>query len=246
MLYVFILVIISSGSAMADGIEEGNSFLKQKKYEDASKSYEKIILEGYISHDLFYNLGIAYLNQNKRYKAVLNFEKALRLKPMDASTHMRIVQVNMNLSDKPPIYEDTGFLAFINKVQFALPIDAWAVLSIFMMLLVAGCIFVSYKFPVLKGKKIIFVSSGLWLVLSVLCIILARNSYHYKYLSNEAIVSGESIRVYDKSDVNSSILFNLHEGTKVDIVDEENGMYHVEFAEKSGWISTKDVEKIAL
>lgn len=224
----------------------GNAFLQSREYDKAIESYEEQVKQGYIGHELFFNLATAYAKMGVTDKAILNFEKALRLQPLDKITKDQIIELNLKLQDKPPIYEDTGLLAFFKRVQFSLSIDAWAFFSIFFMLILALMIFFSYKYQKMKGRQLIFLSSILWFLLSGFSVVMARNNYHYKYLHTEGVVNKESIKVFDRAETNSVISFNLHLGTKVEIDDSSSNMYHIQFAEKEGWIINKDVAKIEL
>jgi tetratricopeptide (TPR) repeat protein len=232
--------------AQAASMESGNTFLKNGQLDEAIQSYELIVQEGYIGHELFFNLGTAYAKKGNISKALFNFEKAIRLKPLDRATRQQIIQLNLRQQDKPPIYEDTGILAMIKKLQFGLGIDVWALLSIIAMVLFALAIFISYRYQGLKARKTIFLSSGLWLLLCAVSVLMARNSYHYTYLHTEGVVGKESVRIFEQPDPNSTISFNLHEGAKVEINDSTSAMFHVQFAEKKGWILRNDVWKIEL
>jgi tetratricopeptide (TPR) repeat protein len=230
----------------ANGLDKANSCLKSGKYDEAISSYESIVKEGFIGFELFFNLGTAYSKKGDVPNAILNFEKALRIKPMNKIARQQLVQLNLQLRDKPAIYEDTGLLGILKKIQFGLSIDGWAFLSIFLMLLVPTSIYISYKFKKLKRKQLIFLSSIFWFLLSGISVLMARNCYHYKYLHEEAIVFPESIKVFDQPDNNSLLLFNLHQGTKVEILDSAKNMYEVQYSEKKGWITEQDVKKIQL
>src|SRR5687767_9545522 len=193
------VLLLSIGILHASGLDECNDLLKSGNDTMAISCYDYFVREGYISHELFFNLGTAYQKQGNIPLAILNFEKALRMKPLDPATKQQLVQLNLKLQDKPVIYDDSGLLAFFNKVQFSMGVDAWAFLSIFMMLLVPVVIFISYKFKTLKSRKLIFMSSILWFLLSGFSVVMARNNYHYRYLHTEGIVMTESAVIYDKS-----------------------------------------------
>ncbi len=240
------LLLFSTVVANAATLEEGNAYLQKGDLDKAIDQYEEVVKEGYIGFELFFNLGTAYTLKGETSKAIFNFEKALRIKPMHRITQQQLIQLNLKLPDKPSIYEDTGLLAFIKKVQFSLSIDAWAFLSIFFMLLVPLVIFVSYKKPHLKLRKLVFMTSILWFFMSGFSVLMARNCYHYKYLHAEAVIFDESIKVFDQPDPNSTILFNLHQGTKVEITDSTANMYYIQYSEKKGWVVNQDVQKIEL
>lgn len=243
---VFLLMVCTNVYSFTPTVPNPDESLKNGDYDNAIREYENKVNEGYIGHELFFNLATAYQKKGVIDKALLNFEKALRLKPLDKPTRDQIIELNLRLQDKPPIYEDTGLLAFFKKIQFSLSIDSWAFLSIVFMIILALSIFISYKFRKMKGRQLIFLSSILWFVLSGFSVVMARNNYHFKYLHSEGIVNKESIKVFDRAEANSVILFNLHSGTKVDINDSTASMYHIQFAEKEGWIINKDVQKIEL
>lgn len=243
--FVFALMFLFTSTYASKDLA-GDTFLKNGDYKKAIEAYESVVQEGYIGHELFFNLGTAYSKIGNVSQSILNFEKALRLSPLDKATKEQLMQLNIKLQDKPSIYQDTGLLAFIKKVQFALSIDAWAFLSVFWMVMFAAVIFLAYKFQQWKVRKWLFLSSIVWFILSGFTLLMARNNYHARYLHTEGIVNKESIKVFNQSNLNSSILFNLHLGTKVEIDDSTSSLYHIEFAEKSGWISMQDVQKIEL
>jgi len=89
-------------------------------------------------------------------------------------------------------------------------------------------------------------SSILWFLLSCFSVLMARNNYHYKYLRVEGVVTDESLVVYDASNVSSKIKFNIHQGTKVSIVDSTQAMYRINYSGDQGWIIRKGIVKIEL
>jgi hypothetical protein len=239
-------IFISLGLLHAKGLDECNHLLKSGNDTMAIACYDYLVRDGFIGHELFFNLGTAYQKQGNIPFAIVNFEKALRMKPGDRATQQQLIQLNLKLQDKPVIYDDSGLLAFLNKIQFALGIDAWAFLSIFLMMLVPLVIFISYKFKTLRSKKLIFMSSVLWFLLSGFSVLMARNNYHYKYLRTEGVVTDESLVVYDASNSSSKIKFNIHQGTKVEIVDSTQTMYRINYSGEQGWILRKGIQKIEL
>lgn len=225
---------------------DGDEFLKKGDYDKAIHAYELQVKQGFLGHELFFNLATAYQKKGNISLAILNFEKALRLKPLDKLTHQQLLQLNLQLQDKPVIYQDTGLIALFKKLQFSLGIDTWALLSLLFMMMVPVVIFVSYKYKTIKFRRIIFSSSLIWFLLSGFCVLMARNNYHFKFLHAEAVVMEESVIVYDASNPSSKIKFNVHQGTKLEVLDSTDAMYKISFSGDKGWILRSGIKRIEL
>ena len=89
---IFIAVCIASTSAQESAGQQefntiffrANNSYREKRYDDAIQDYEKLISAGLRSANIFYNLGNAYLRTGARGKAILYYERALRMCPRDA------------------------------------------------------------------------------------------------------------------------------------------------------------------
>lgn len=243
------LLIFSFGiikMILASDLSEANRYLKSGEYEKAIEVYESRVEEGYVSFELFYNLGVAYNKQNNQLKALLNFEKAALVNPLNSDTRSQINDINISLVDKPPIYDSAGLMSVLSQVQFMLSIDTWAILSIFFMILIPVSVFMVYKFKRFKGRSAILGLCIVWFLLSGLCVLMARNGYHYKYLHLQGLVNKESISVKSTPESNSAILFNLHQATKVEVTDSVESMFHIKFIEQEGWVAKSDILRITL
>src|SRR5512141_279622 len=67
--------------------EQGNEAYQQGKMSEAVEIYESILRNGYLSGPLYYNLGNAYYRAGNIPRAILNYERALRLMPGDEDLH---------------------------------------------------------------------------------------------------------------------------------------------------------------
>src|SRR5690242_14073364 len=81
MIIGMMLCIFLSGRLYASSMTEVNEWMQKKDYEKAIVGYEALIAEGYKGFGLFFNLGTCYQKTGNVPKAILNFEKALRIKP---------------------------------------------------------------------------------------------------------------------------------------------------------------------
>ena len=63
--------------------ESANTAYINENYQEAVKDYESIRAQGYESDQLYLNLGNAYFKRGMTGKAIVNYNRALRLSPSD-------------------------------------------------------------------------------------------------------------------------------------------------------------------
>lgn len=67
------------------------------QYEEAIRNYQKLYDEGQVSGDLFYNMGNSYYHLGSLGRAILYYEKAMRLTPRDADLRANMAFVKARL-----------------------------------------------------------------------------------------------------------------------------------------------------
>nr|HRC92571.1 tetratricopeptide repeat protein [Bacteroidia bacterium] len=94
--YIFILLcLLLSHNIFADTkddllfTEANNLYLKQS-YFQAIEKYEQLISDNIISFEVYYNLGNAYYKTGNYTKAILNYERAKKIKPDDADVTLNL------------------------------------------------------------------------------------------------------------------------------------------------------------
>ena len=104
--YILFLFTLSlnSWSMNADSIFfEGNKFYQENNYEQANLSYKLILDEGYLSKELYLNLGNSYFKLDSIPQAILAYEKGLKIAPADDDLTHNLKQCNRLIKDKNPI-----------------------------------------------------------------------------------------------------------------------------------------------
>jgi len=87
----FFLLVIGNSVALEQGkfkenynrFDKANIYYEKKDYEEAIRGYESILDLGFKSGALYFNLANSYLKNEELGKAILNYERARRLKPRD-------------------------------------------------------------------------------------------------------------------------------------------------------------------
>ncbi|MFH6603234.1 tetratricopeptide repeat protein [Maribacter algicola] len=240
----FLLVVGLSVSAQDINLFDGaTKAYNEGDYEKAAENYLKILENGHHSAELYFNLGNCYYKLNQIAPSIYYYEKALLLRPNDSETKNNLTYAqNMTLDaiDKIPeagltkIKKDlTGFLSF----------DQWAKMAVAFMILFVMFYIAFYFFRYSSRKRIAFISSIVALVISIISTLFAYIQYDEFKADQPAIVFSEEIVVRSEPNDRSQEIFKLHEGAKVNILEELNDFKKVQIADgKTGWLPMESIK----
>jgi len=248
-LYILIAFVIPSVCFGADDMPAvlagANTAYARGRYDDAVKQYQQVISAGYQSVALYYNMGNASYKSGDVPSALLYYEKAHRLSPGDEDINFNIKFANLKTTDK--IDEAPEF--FITKWWrgFILGISANALgwLSVLLVLMASGGLILYFFTTSVTVKKISFYSAMLFFILGVFAVFIAVMQVNYFGAHREAIVFSSSVTVKSGPVDKAGALFVIHDGTKVNVLDDNNGWLKIKLANGSeGWIKSGDVKEI--
>lgn len=224
---------------------EANQLFQQGKITEARDLYERIHMEGYESPSLYFNLGNAYYKLGMIPKAILNYERALRLSPSDDDIRYNLQLANLLITDK---IEATPRLFIWDywdnaKTAFTPATWTWTGYLFFLAMVVSLSLFVfsrSYA-----QRRLWFISAWLAGALMVLCAVLLIATVTDLQRSDHAIITTAITTVKNAPDSKSSDAFVLHGGMKVVITDEVSEWLKIRLADgKVGWMERTAAEVI--
>ncbi len=112
--------------------ETGNMAFEAGNYAEAIKAYESSLREGVSGANVYFNLGNANLRAGEKGRAVLNYQRALALRPghPEATANLAYVQRSLNLPTAPA----TAWSQFVewmgvDAMAISTAIGAWVVLA---------------------------------------------------------------------------------------------------------------------
>lgn len=215
-----------------------NEAYADANYKEAVRLYEKVITEGYISSELYFNLANAYYKQEKIAHSIYYYEKSLQLSPGEAHilNNLRFAQ-NMTVDeiDVIPLSKAAetkrAFIFYFNYNEWAYVAIGFSILCLLTFLI--------YLFSKKSFLKRSFFSLSVFgFLLSIIFIYTAYAQEKALSKDNFAIVFSEVIDVFSEPNTSSSVLFSLHEGTKVNVVDQFRDYQKIELANGStGWVN---------
>ena len=216
------------------------------KFSDASAAWTSIEESGQNSAKLYYNLGNAWFKQGNYPKAILNYERALRLDPSYSDARYNLEFTSNFVQDKIEPVPEFILKSVARKVCYVMGSNAWAV--IFLVLLAAALVM---GLLFLLGSSVGKRRAGFYCGIVLLLLSAGALSFSI-WQKSDSVKTDTAIVMSPVSSVKSSPssgsskdLFVIHEGTKVTILDEVGSWKNIALADgRQGWIPASDIEII--
>ncbi|CAZ95558.1 tetratricopeptide repeat protein [Zobellia galactanivorans] len=213
------------------------------EYQRAVDSYLEILQNGQHSAELYYNLGNAYYKLNQIAPSIYYYEKALLLKPNDSEIKNNLGYAqNMTLDaiDRMPA---TGLTKIYDSTIGILSFDQWAYASIVFMILFVLLYIAFYYFHYSSRKRLAFIFSMISLLAMLTSVVFAFLQHSEFEADDPAIVFAKEASVKSEPNKRSLEAFTLHEGTKVNVLEELNDWKKIRIPDgTTGWIQTEDIK----
>ena len=236
---------ISYSQTTHELFSEANNLYKTEEYSKAIDLYLSIEEQGLESGDLYFNLGNSYYKLNKVAPSIYYYEKALKMNPLhkDAKTNLTFAK-RMTIDKIDTLPE--SFLQRISKnIIQKLPYDTWAIIAVIASFL-ASILFLVYRYSYTTRRKLLYFNSTiLTVVILILSVIFAFEKFDIDQKNRTAIIFSPKTDIKNAPTSSSDEIFELHEGTKVLILDELDDWKKIKLSDgKIGWLSSQDLKEI--
>lgn len=221
----------------AEQLELANQHYMSQEYEKAVLIYEKILLSGRESAQVYFNLGNAYFKSNDIPKAILNYERAKLIEPANEDIDFNIRVANQFTIDNVLALPQPFFLRWRTAVVNMASSDTWAKISIasFLMFLVLLGAFLFSRFAWVK--RLTFWGGLLLLIISAFGFSFAGRQKKALDERNYAIVFCPRVAVKSSPSATGTDLFLIHEGLKIEITDSLNRWKEIRIPDgNKGWM----------
>ena len=216
------------------------------QFAEAAQQWSSIASLGLESPELYYNLGNAWFKSGETSRAILNYERALKLDPSYSDARYNLDFANSFAQDKIEPVPEFILKTAMRKVCYMMDSNAWAV--VFLILLAATlAMAVVFLMSSTSGARKTGFFSAIALLVLALCSVSFSAWQKSDYIkADSAIVMAPVASVKSSpSAEGSKDLFILHEGTKVTLIDEVGQWKNIELADgRQGWIKSSDLEVI--
>lgn len=214
-------------------------------YHGAIDAYRRLLLQGYESTKLYYNLANAYFKTGRTGEAILHYNRALRLSPGDTDIRHNLEVAKTFTKDKIAEVPEFFLTTWTRALRSTLSCTAWTVVSLVVLAAMLALVLLYLLAGRIAWRKAGFYGTAAMLVLFVASTSFALGERRELLQTDEAIVMQSSVSVKSSPDRSATDLFVLHEGTKVRIDAELEGWREIVIADgKKGWIEEQSIEII--
>lgn len=246
---------ISEEPASASIDIQADEAYMQGDFNKAISLYKKAIEQEGTSAAIYYNLGNSYYRVDSLAKAILNYERALRLDPTDDDIRFNLDFVNSKIEDAPATDKISNIL--VDKSLRMFTPNGWAIVSLAVFALAIGCAAVYIFSSNIRMRKIFFFVGLTLIFVDILCIVVTVKASSISSDSKQAIIMVKSTQLSTSpsSPVDAAQKATLlHEGTKITIIrqlatpndPEVKNWWEVEIGSEGthAWIDAEDIEII--
>ncbi len=223
-----------------------NAAYAEGRWADAAEGYEMISNMGLESAPLYCNTGDAYFKDMNMPKAILYYERALKLDPSYSDARYNLELVNSGIQDRIDPVPEFVLKSWMKDLCYLMDSDSWAIAFIVFMALALVMILLFVLSRSVAGRRTGFFTGIVMILFAAFSLsfsIWQRNDY---MKADEAVVMRPVTSVKSSPSAEAAKdLFILHEGTKVKIIDTVGSWNNIELADgRQGWLPSGDIEII--
>lgn len=244
--FLLMLCVVSSRAQSPDSLmEQANLAYMDESWDEAMDMYETILQMEVESAPLYYNMGNTAYQLGELGRAILYYERALRLNPSyEPALH------NLELARKgiinpiesiPVLFYQRWHENFIALFSA----DMWAIALIIGLTLCVISIALFLLKQIIWQKKLFLSLAASFLLITLIAAYAAQRQYHRLRHKQEVIVMEEVLTVRSAPAGRGTELFRVYEGTKAEIIHRMDSWKELRFADGNvGWLDAADVAQI--
>lgn len=241
------LLLVPCEIFAAGDMERAEKAYRQKNYVEAANIYESIIsrTDGITTDmtDTHYNLGNCYFRMKNYGKAVLNYQRSLRIDPSNDDARFNLELTQTKLTDRFDRPAEMFFISWIKDLIASRNSNVWGYRGLACML--AGfilCILFMLSKRIWQ-RKVCFFTGLFSFLLLILCESFAYIQ-HYRFKHEQLGVVMRTAQTFDTPTPSAKKLSTLHEGITVTIQSSfEKEWYQIELPDgTTTWIKKSDID----
>ena len=150
-------------SAQAE-VKNADSLYRLNDYQGAAAAYEAVLSHHFASPDLYYNLGNCYYRTGHMGLAILNYHRALRLKPTMSDASQNLQLANSHITDRITPLPRLFVVEWYEGLVTHLSPSSWRLLVVILFAIACAAavvIILSHRIPLRKTALALLIADGI-------------------------------------------------------------------------------------
>ncbi|MBK6343006.1 MAG: tetratricopeptide repeat protein [Flavobacteriales bacterium] len=220
----------------------GQRAYAEGRYQEALSAFDSTAI-GFRSAGLCLALGNSHYKLGDAARAILWYERGLRLAPNDGDLQVNLDLASEQIRDRIAQSSTTGLGKTWSMLRGNNP-DAWARHALFACLLLFIALASARLTQGLKRQAALALSA-LAFIAVVACVTIAWSSHREVRSMGEAIIMVAKVEALSEPRNGAKPLFVLHRGAKVSVAPDAEGWCAVNLPNgATGWVLTTSLERI--
>jgi tetratricopeptide (TPR) repeat protein len=238
---LFSLLFTLASKANEPLLDSAKTNYDKRAFKLAIEQYESIKAKGLTSSDLYYNLGNAYFRNGQLGFSILNFEKAIKSNPSHENAKFNLELANTKLADKFEAIPQASVARVLVGINNGVSHNILSIIAVAIFLFGAGLFLIAKKDK--NRKRIKFAK-----VLLFFGAIITFIAWQQKWAVDEykaGITLSISSNIFSEPNPSSTLLFEIHEGTKLEILSKSGDWLNIKAPNNEvGWVELKSIGEI--
>jgi tetratricopeptide (TPR) repeat protein len=233
--------LLNADVGLEDVYQLGLEAYENEQWSLAIQEFESILRSRYESEVLYYNLGNAYYRAGHVAGAVWAYEQALRLNPNDVDARYNLALANLKVQDRIDLPEMPLYIRLYRAARESLTPGEWIQRVSIVLFLVA----LTFALSRILQKVWLGWAVIPGIVVAILLFMISIDSITITNRTREGIIYDQIVIAYSAPSVRATRLFELHEGLKVSISEQNDEWYQIELLDgKTGWIPMENLRQL--
>ena len=242
-LFIFLFTLLAGINLSANEplLDSAESSYSASNFETAIQHYQSILKKGLSSPDIHYNLGNCYFRSGELGNAILYYEKALKIDPSHENSAFNLTLAKTKRIDKFDEVPQFSFDVVLIGLNKYISHNYASILGSTLIVFAALCYIYAKK---IKIKKLIYLAR-IVVTIGFLITFIAWKQQSAVNDYKAGIVVVKSSNIFSEPNPNSTLLFEIHEGTKIEILSASGNWLNIKAPNNSvGYIEKLNLREI--
>ena len=224
--------------------EEANTAYENGNFDEAYFTFSTLATT-YSNFELYYNAGNSAYKANKLGESILFYERAKKINPTDADLLANLAIANGKIKDRIEELPNLGVEDAWGIVTATKRLSFWTWLTIILLFIGLGLTTWGVWSSKKNLKRVLFALGLCLVIVSFLGYGLARSTYDNILKNTTGIILAPKVDVKTGPNSGEKDAFLLHEGTKVNILQQTEGWVEIKLANGNiGWVLKETLELV--